>query len=70
MSRRDWGDIVFAVLLLAVLGLMVRPDSLAPSLISQMGSAMSALVGFVADPQNAYQNTPVGPPVESAPEGA
>lgn len=46
MSRRDWGDVAAAVFVLAALGFLVRPGSVAPTLIKMAGEAMTALVGF------------------------
>jgi hypothetical protein len=51
MSGRDWGDVAFAVFVLAAVSLMVRPGSVAPAVIAALGGAMTALVGFAADPQ-------------------
>jgi hypothetical protein len=51
MSRRDWGDVVALVFFLALLTLLVRPDSIAPAFLAAAGAALTAIVGFTADPQ-------------------
>lgn len=48
MSRRDWGDLLGAVFVLALIGIACRPGSIAPAFITQMGAALTALVGFAA----------------------
>lgn len=50
MSARTWGDAAAAVFVLALIGLAVRPSSLAPAFITVMGDALTALVGFAAEP--------------------
>ncbi len=40
------GDVLAAVFLLALVTLLVRPSSLAPSFLSTFGEAMDALVTF------------------------
>jgi hypothetical protein len=64
MSRRDWGDALAAVFTVAVLMLLVRPNSLAPAFIAAAGAALTALVGYAADPQTA------APPAAATPAPA
>lgn len=49
MSRRNWGDALAAVFALAVLGFLVRPNSIAPQLVNAVGAAMTAMVSFATD---------------------
>lgn len=49
MNRRAWGDALAAVFALAILGLLVRPNSVAPQLVRAAGNAMTALVSFATD---------------------
>lgn len=49
MKRRDWGDLLAAVFALAIIGLMVRPNSLGPGFVRSLGTAMTSLVSFVSD---------------------
>jgi hypothetical protein len=53
MSKRGWGDVLAGVFLLAIVVLLVRPASLGPGFITALGEAMTALVSYVADPQQA-----------------
>lgn len=53
MSRRDWGDVLAGVFALAIVGLLVRPKSLGPGFVHALGEAMTSLVSYVADPQQA-----------------
>jgi hypothetical protein len=43
-SVRTWGDIAALVLVLAVVLVLVRPSSIAPSLIAEFGNGLSALI--------------------------
>lgn len=49
--KRHWGDVLAGVFVLAVIGLLVRPNSLGPGLVRSVGEAMTSLVSYVADPQ-------------------
>lgn len=46
MSGRDWGDVAFAVFLLALVAVLARPASLAPDFIRASGDGLQAIVGF------------------------
>jgi hypothetical protein len=46
VSKSDWGDIAFAVFLLALVSVLVRPASLAPDFIRASGDGLTAIVGF------------------------
>jgi hypothetical protein len=46
VSRRDWGDVAFAVFLLALIAVLVRPASLAPDFIRASGEGLGAIVSF------------------------
>lgn len=49
MSARNWGDALAVVFALAILGLLVRPNSIAPALLTELGAAMTAMVSFATD---------------------
>lgn len=61
MRMRDWGDLAAGIFVLAVIGLLVRPNSLGPGFVRSLGEAMVALVSFVADPQQAGAAAPAAP---------
>lgn len=46
MSKADWGDVIGLVFVLALVSLMVRPSSLAPSFITAFGDGLRAVVTF------------------------
>lgn len=46
MSRATVGDILAAVFLLALVMILVRPNSLAPSFLQEFGAGMSSLVKY------------------------
>lgn len=60
MSKRDWGDVLAGVFVLAIVGLLVRPRSLGPGFVRSLGEAMTSLVSYVADPQQAGAAAPAG----------
>lgn len=43
---RSWIDVLAAVFLLAIVTIMVRPKSLAPRIIQDMGTALGNMVHF------------------------
>lgn len=46
MAKATWADVFAAVFLLAIVALLVRPNSLAPSFISEFGSGITELVTY------------------------
>ena len=46
MKKSDWGDILAAVFVLALVTVLVRPNSLAPQFITASGDGLRAIVGF------------------------
>lgn len=46
MSKNSLQDVMVAVLILAAVFILVRPNSVAPLFIDQFGQAMTALVEF------------------------
>lgn len=58
MSSRDWGDVAAAVFVVAALMMLVRPGSLAPAFITATGTALTAIIGYTADPQTSAPPAP------------
>lgn len=46
MSRNDWGDVATSVFILAAVYLLVRPGSLAPTMIQAFGDGMTNLIKY------------------------
>lgn len=45
-GKATWGDVFAGVFLLALVMVLVRPNSLAPSFISEFGSGLTELVTY------------------------
>lgn len=46
MDKATWGDVFTAVFVLALVMVLVRPNSLAPSFIKEFGSGITELVTY------------------------
>ena len=48
MSKNTWGDIIGLFFLLALISLLVRPSSVAPTFVKSFGDGLTALVSYAA----------------------
>lgn len=46
MRRHDWGDVATALFLLAAVYLLVRPGSLAPTVLGAFGDGLTNLITY------------------------
>lgn len=46
LAGADWGDVVAALFVLAVVAVLVRPGSLAPAFVHAFGDGMTGLITY------------------------
>lgn len=46
MKAHTWGDVIGLAFILAIIALLVRPSSVAPTFISAFGDGLTSLVSY------------------------